>query len=103
MKEIKDHLHYYMGCDCIYEDDFFVPSILKINGKILERWNDNFKLSIRPLSDMTEDEKKLLRVNPTYAHNEYSPTEFHDLLKLGFDMFGLIENNLAIDKTTIAI
>lgn len=59
-------------------------------------------LILRPLSDMTEEERSLL----SWAHSQNVPTcyptaEFQYLLSKSFDLFGYIEAGLAIDQKTI--
>lgn len=72
------------------------------------------KLVLRPLSDMTEEEwvetcrrqqwatgsPKFLNEGTVMMMN-IKPDCFTYLLSHGFDIFGLIEENLAINKTTI--
>lgn len=123
-KEIKDYLHLYLGCD--YQDQF--GGLGNINEHTFlvmfdaAKRNVPFKLLLRPLSDMSEDEKLYIVEAITYSHvrfsskdsilgsfdadrynkkhnNELYPDEFLYLLKQGFDLFGLIESGLAIDKT----
>ena len=59
------------------------------------------------MSDMTEEEAwEIGDNNKAYfaafiIDKLYTPTEFLLLLKSGFDLFGLIESNQAIDKTTL--
>ena len=67
----------------------------------------NWRLGLRPLSDMTDEEKVEMKslmgrqtdsVHPVYIL-VHSPYSFQYLLKQGFDLFGLIEAGLAVDKT----
>jgi len=132
MKEIKDYLHLYLGCEVA------VPSIANI-----EDWEDYFLLSVsihnciiihaehgistfkheqvkpilRPLSSMTEDEKKEIgfaafevlrkdefdnkRLPPRNISCMWAARQTVFLLSKHFDLFGLIESGLAIDATKI--
>lgn len=64
---------------------------------------DHIKPILRPLSDMTEDEKEKwdnMRLEDfEYSTELLAANETLYLLKQGFDLFGLIESGLAIDKT----
>lgn len=114
MKDIKDYLHLYKG----QQGQYLKPKKQEwsewkiVNGEFIHTvdlldWKA--RLSLRPLSDMTEDEKRKWR---SLMHKQYSggaghtgylenPESFRYLLSKGFDLFGLIEAGLAIDKTTI--
>jgi hypothetical protein len=82
--------------------------------------DDHIKLMLRPLSDMSEDEENeiegewgnygfgdhhlcnALKYETYYVKNIFEvPDLFLYLLKRGFDLFGLIDAELAIDKTTL--
>jgi len=147
---IKDYIHYYIGCPFIY------------NGgpKVWDGWegfkkggawyykDDNFikmgghdfmlskiQLVLRRLSDMTEEEAvKLIHLRSdalidiqdvelseggtgiNYTHRyriasrrfkkfcylrDLNSSQFHYLLKQGFDLFGLIDAGLAVDAKTL--
>lgn len=131
-KNIKDYLHLYYGYmmarfDGIGErfrdvrNDAFLIKSFEGDGKRFY----TYKFLLRPLSDMTEEEKKHLLVNCMnepymYASGTFSisksgyigvsqesgyvnfcanVTAFHYLLSKGFDLFNLISEGLAIDKT----
>lgn len=70
----------------------------------------SIKLLLRPLSDMTSEERQHMCICPVDLHK--GPTELQAdkvtchtaektayLLSRGFDLFGLIERGLAIDET----
>lgn len=174
--ELKDVLHFYIGCEVEYEgilngkemgeelkankhDVFYVPKIeavkgrkigvlksidVDINGKyrrarvgrkgLQSHWGKpNFKLRLRKLSSMTEEDIKDWSDHVIINHNPYcveidSKDEYGELtevypdgsilskskddggirpinggllfmilVKKGFDLFGLIESNQAID------
>lgn len=114
-KNIKDYLHLYYGCEVARYDSEGVRYKVAVNKAWLieafEKGGKNFytyKLLLRPLSDMTEGEK-----DEYYKHRGFgwiynlekqmskdaAGTRF--LLSKSFDIFGLIESGLAIDKTKI--
>lgn len=112
-KEIKDYFHLYYGCEFrsieMYDEEYITRRIDMINPKAHEVW----KPTLRPLSDMTEEERKEVEFKreilyDIHERNSKDPdtlimcgdiTKY--LLKQGFDLFGLIEAGLAIDKTTL--
>jgi hypothetical protein len=113
--EIKDYLHLYLGCKIN----------TSLNGTTLTGyWYDRIMRGecdglpiLRPLSDMTEEEKQqigfesyqALRGKQSEIRNlpakeiscTWAAKQTAYLLKQGFDLFNLIEKNLAIDKTKI--
>jgi hypothetical protein len=152
MIQLKDILHYYLGCEVEYDgilngkelrsealankhDVFYIPKVTaqegKKNGFLKEvRYNKsgfavcyvgnkakkgywgngvNIKLVLRPLSDMTEEEKKeyeatrvFVRATPVHqvGNMQWTPATFHYLLSKHFDLFGLIDSGQAISKST---
>lgn len=113
-KKISDYLHLYLGCDIMilcYKD--YSGGTYKLTGKIFANIIDNYnpkedliKPILRPLSDMTEEEREEL--NDIELGESSWPTVaralapcFAWMLSKGFDLFGLIESGLAIDKTTL--
>jgi hypothetical protein len=116
MKDINDYLHLYLGCPCERtcwvdaEDD--MPGFEKtrqigtLNQTIINDL-DFFKpkLILRPLSSMTEDESDYIlpeawEGKPTIIVNAAMTVW---LLSKHFDLFGLIESELAIDATKINV
>lgn len=104
-KKIEDYLHLYMGCACEIRDgiafivDIITPStIIGVNER---KWK--VKPVLRPLSDMTNEELEHMtdatRRNKSMIYQHAERTAY--LLSQGFDLFGLIESRLAIDKKTI--
>lgn len=115
-KSNKDYLHLYLGCevktnkygvgllDSVSKTCVHVEFEKSINGFFF----DDVKLLLRPLSDMTD--KETIDVKKHYDPVEkYIETgtfivangKLHAyLLKQRFDLFNLIEDGLAIDKTT---
>jgi hypothetical protein len=120
-KELKDYLHYHIGChgisvsnpklDLTITPTFYADLMLLKYDQI-----NDLKLVLRPFDDMTEEEYSDFQ-NISFSEDtkrwEYDekakmsigePTEFNRfafLLSKHFDLFGLIEAGLAIDKTKI--
>lgn len=128
MKDIKDYIHLYLGCECIDENgergwfsgfdvcerDYSITMIsMRYQGRDddFAVFNDNeecdrIKLLLRPLSDITEEEKKEIEAmeqnNTSYPTMAYAlAPHFVYLLSRGFDIFGLIDAGLALDKTKL--
>lgn len=130
-KDIKDYLHLYLGCECRFSPYSEQSWIAKMTTEDLHRFGgrlDWMKPILRPLSDMTEEEWKSkmmeFSVDVVSAYNspftmfcdkpkhililenrlQTNTLRFNDgmiLLKMGFDLFGLIEAGLAIDLTKL--
>ena len=124
MKDIKDYLHLYLGCECkmtkpgyhaVHELGLSADTSFALNGKLLKYFIEpttkaELKPFLRPLSDMTEDEEmeaKTLHFNLSEkdAHSttriEVMAGMTHWYLSKGFDLFGLIDAGLAINKTKL--
>lgn len=151
MKDIKEFLPFYLGCDAtVFSELFDEPLRIEITLQNLLKWGTNIfqiKPHLRPLSDMTDgelleifkivsltdlsdcdfefgdgDEKWVNAIYNGYVadsisysgdtlmcmnnNGTFSPlnpqsTSFQYLLKQGFDLFNLIPEGLAIDKTKI--
>ena len=125
-KNIKDYLHLYICCDCLYDNGVSVRR--HIVPDVLSRVYSEFATAtpiLRPLSSMTEDEKvRLFKLSFGEEHNfdmfGFDPVEqiiladkngrtraavslksmsvegILFLLSKGFDLFGLIDAGLAI-------
>lgn len=119
MKELKNYIHLYLGADVIIKHATGIEETGKLVGVTaseVEPWEtlaiinlgtfqefyvEEVKLVLRPLSDMTEEEKK------EYNHRKqlkgYMPEVHADntlwLLSKSFDLFGLIHAGLAVSKT----
>lgn len=104
MKNTKDYLHLYLGCEvviekssywCVHEFDYHKGEKRLLLPSVLTWVRNNemiVKPILRPLSDMTEEEDAI--------DCDLSPAEkFRFRLSKDFDLFGLIEAGLAIDKT----
>lgn len=130
-KELKDYLPCFIGCEAMYggygdpERKVVILGVSLKDGVQFQFWDngevdidpsfDWFKLLLRPLSDMTEEEA-IECGNLDYDFsgepdlNKWtwkdfdtlnSSSQFQYLLSKHFDLFGLIEAGLAIDKTTL--
>lgn len=157
-KDIKDYIHLYLGCEAyVFPDDtlsngwldaavknmpalqYKIPVTLDRVKHIIER---GYKLILRPLSDMTEEERlhwfnrvkkdgetldesvwtTELNGQPCDPHwtlwmnerwngcrcaytvginDHFTAEEFVWLLSKSFDLFGLIEAGLAIDRSKL--
>jgi hypothetical protein len=129
MKNIKDYLHLYLGCQCkqmgqANEDQTFTLTGISYDDLQRQWWayftgeeecyavvKDVFPI-LRPLSDMTEEEMEHVGPMPhiplhkedlNYAiiRGTWTPEQTKYLLSRGFDLFGLIDSGLAIDKTKV--
>lgn len=117
-KDIKDYLHLYLGCSVAigykYPDGMRIDVIAGVSKNGIYTSNedfcssDQFKLLLRPLSDMTEEECIVLGWSSSYQcaiikhkPENLQPNEILFLLKNAFDLFELIQSGLAIDKTKI--
>jgi len=125
-KELKDYLHLYLGCECAVtgvsknnNETFKLTGIsyddtqriwwcyfegTEFGHSILE---DTWP-TLRKLSDMAEDEKKELWHLDDHALRELGdgngyalPYVFTWCLSKHFDLFGLIEAGIAIDRSTL--
>ena len=123
MKKIKDYLHLYIPCRCIRTDtnqEMLLVGIdnhgenwhpddkcVKFEGA-LWKWSDVERLIkpvLRPLSNIQPDEDKECNniMFGDYAEKfkgkniiHYEGEKIKYLLKKGFDVFGLIDANLAV-------
>lgn len=102
-KKIEDYLHLYYNSDCrtpygVWKDKFLKS---KVHTALYFKEKD-VKLYLRPLSDKTPEERE----KSSYMgglHESCQPWEFRYLLSRDFDIFGLIESGLAIDKTNMPV
>lgn len=119
---IKDYLHLYLGCPIA------IPSVADIedwDGYTLHEINtdgmcavlhnefgitfhevEDIKPLLRPLSDMSVEEKLEIKVPIAeicleFMSKEWAPKQVVFLLSKGFDLFGLIDAGLALDKTKL--
>jgi hypothetical protein len=119
-KKIKDYLHFYLDCDCFlsFSEDGDPDKRFRLtyyNLNYYRQWLDDILPVLRPLSDMTYDERQEcgnmiydFSDDPELNDHQWqdfeiglAPEQFHWLLSKNFDLFGLIESGLAIDATTL--
>lgn len=120
MKEIKDYLHLYIGAKAIVKFANQKPGLRGITAMNLYNWfgpkncidkagNPYFivKPILHHLRDMTEAQFiELAKLQKRGLLNgvdidALEAEQFRYLLSKHFDLFGLIESGLAIDKTTL--
>lgn len=108
MKDIKDYLPFYIGCDCIDSQG----DIYKISYHLLQHYSSELKPILRSVRGLTDDEAhelgrlKLLEEGytlglggePSVHRYYYTPEGMLWYLKKGFDIFGLIDAGLAEEK-----
>ena len=122
-KDIRDYLHLYLGCECfnhlrllgVEGNAAYVSH--PATGRMVKDIN-YLKPILRPLSDMTEEElQECGNLVVDFSDDESGlglnehkwqdftlllcAEQFHWLIQRGFDLFGLIEAGLAIDKTKL--
>lgn len=125
MKEIKDYLHLYLGCECKRMGEATTSKLTGVSYDDTQRiwwayfegeesghsqFPDVFPI-LRPLTDMNDEEKDWFGWDTETLYHTFNNLnhkiyyfhcdEFLYLLKQGFDLFGLIESGLAIDKKTL--
>ena len=117
-KDIKDYLHLYLGCEILFDNKLWILS--KVGGRVIKltrtgKFNKyvgarpvDVKLILRPLSDMTEEEyiewHTIVVGDARDATRYFIETDGEKtryLLSKQFDLFNLIPEGLAIDKTTL--
>jgi len=107
-KQLSDYLHFYWG-QRVLKFSRTAPATQLVICGMTERITDECVLVLRPLSDMTIDEwndcAKFARtgggINTAGDLWKINAQETAYLLSKGFDLFGLIPANLAIDKTKL--
>jgi hypothetical protein len=123
-KDIKNYLYLYLGCDIIYcEQPGKIYKLMSVDLSedntapvFISDGEDEFFAEyeeVRPLfwhlSDMTEEEdaeyrtiyESNLPIVPWSCYAKHSAAIVQYLLSKHFDLFGLIEAGIAIDKTKI--
>lgn len=127
-KKIQDYLHLYLGADGIasgdlpaklvgitqgYGHDTFYPIVKREGMRQYTDTPNGFKPLLRPLSSMTEEEMdQVVELGGLYRRGDtveqftatwkaFGADVFVWLLSHHFDLFGLIDAGLAIDKTSI--
>lgn len=114
MNHLRNHLHLYIGTTCQFKSAkgggmFTRP----LAGPDIEHFFDEeyyafIKPVLRPLSDITHEEMgHIVDMSSGLIPNDYdtlrriAAEETVYLLRRGFDLFRLIESDLAIDKTKL--
>lgn len=119
MTDIKDVIHFYLGSEVEFikdhsayeKGDTTILTFLMLFA--LGGNEDKFRLRLRPLSSMTEEEmiecgfpvdmldylgyEETLKII-SGENRQFTPEQFLWLLKNQFDLWNLIESNQAIDK-----
>ena len=114
-KDIKNYLHLYLPCEVLHCGELNMKAIIMryypYDDKVDLDYDDDttglvsvneIKLLLRPLSDMTDAEKLELCCSeglPPFDDNITAALRTEYLLSKRFDLFGLIEAELALDKT----
>lgn len=119
-KELSQYLHYYLGCEIKAENNGTMTYTLnKIGANGFASFKDKngfdvwlgegWKPILRKLESMTEEElnERQFSSRDHYERwliandRKWPIDDLHWFLKNGFDVFDLIREGLAIDKTTI--
>lgn len=118
MKDLKDYLHLYLGCECVAKYPYngekerrmtiIAPNLHELLDEV-----EYCKPILRPLSDITEKEQDeiwyseepmgVAELNAGTIRRKVvlCPNRIKYLLSKGFDLFGLIQSGLAIDATKL--
>ena len=111
-KELKDYAHLYYGCKLWlefrdgssggHELDCYWLKYLTVEGYSVTTKPTSLKLILRPLSSITNEER-LERGKAIIQYGKAEiEAEYHRwMLSKGFDMFGLVDAGIALDKTKI--
>lgn len=113
-KKITDYLHYYINVARFrlryvdYTSEqwsvWTILTPLRYKQCVEDASVENIQLELRPLSSITEEEAIEVNVSwsstakVTWEKPMWSFKEVHYLLSRGFDLFGLIDAELAIPK-----
>src|SRR5438128_7897821 len=116
-KNIKDYLHFYLGCDVkIEKSNYYLVHNRSVNagmvitmtpaylGDFLYTKNAEVKPILRTTQSVTQDEWNNAPKGSLHIGTDgifYSPELFLYILNLQVDLFGLIEADLAINKATL--
>lgn len=122
-KKIEDYVHLYIGqqIQSWWGDIREIETIIGVAGDkiILDVDDDDIrssidmsfkqkkgkevKLILRPISDTSEDEQEMFAEeqldNYSFEETRFTISQIKFLLDNGFDLFGLIEDGLAVAKT----
>lgn len=121
-KKVQNYIHFYIGQPCVnswfekthsmYDPGWRLIGIdanaarpYKLESEDDFTWSQEVMPLLRPLSDMTEEERKGIEQFVIYHRDDeenfaYSMGRMTAwLLSHGFDLFGLIAAGVALDKT----
>jgi len=117
MKDIRDYLPFYLGCQYRISyietpDRFTVWSELTAArlAKLEDHSIAKIEIQLRPLSSMTEEEQKQLEATKAFQRatpvhrigiRVWTAESYRWAFKNHFDVFELIPEGIAIDKTII--
>lgn len=108
-KDIKDYIHLYMGCECFeIIGTKRMNKVLTVTPEIIRyalTGTSIYKLSVRKLSSMTEEEAGHLGYHSISQNGGrmYDAQSFQYLLSKGFWLFGddWFDEGLILDKDTV--
>jgi hypothetical protein len=110
-KDIKDFIPFYMGQKIIFpERGANQARVFTVTGSIYDSMgtdkdfhkHEKRCLILRPLSSLTNEERTERGKAIIQYGKEFIDAEYHRwMLSKGFDIFNLIPEGLAIDKTTL--
>jgi hypothetical protein len=114
MKDIKDYLHLYLGCEAYWQIEGRESTYHRPIDYDMLKDSDWIKPILRPLSDMSEEEMDLMyngmegfvNIRKEFKQGrilqfDSTPEQVRYMLSRSFDLFDLIQSGLAIDKTTL--
>ena len=110
LKDLSGRLSYGVICECLHSNTIKVTAIdtedLSVYYFDCDEWEsiEHCKPYLRPMSSMTEEEKREYSLTKTLSIVDYPTLESFDWLnKNHFDYRGLIPKNIALDCTGLHI
>jgi len=119
MKQLKDYLHLYVGCEVLDLKKDETARLIAVVDRFQNRsaqveykeytafkYIEEIKPILRRIEDVTESEGIILH-NIEMSFHEGFENEItyaavtHKMLSWGIDLFGLIDAGLAIDRNTL--
>lgn len=119
MKQLKDYIHFYIGCEVVRFNGRIGLHITGIlvgvtTGYLLVKggyatarveFDEDTRLVLRRLESMTEDQENYYdsRMDDAYISHDMEAIAIiiNDLIAEGYDCHGLIDAGLAIDAETL--
>lgn len=113
MKNIENYLHLYIGINCQFKErktgNMFTRHLEApdVGHYLYEDFYSFVKPILRPISDIEDDSEEDKWLHDYCSDKGIAPSflEMAEvtiyLLRKGFDLFGLIDADLAIDKTKL--